>query len=70
MHIYRTKTNNFTKKQMPQTISKPRPNKQVPITFGAGEEKLLELLDDGLKNSVFSSRSGWVKQKIREEFLF
>ncbi len=55
---------------MPQTISKPRTNKQVPITFGAGEEKLLELLDDGLKNSVYSSRSGWVKQKIREEFLF
>ena len=55
---------------MTQTISKPRPNNQVPITFGVGEEKLLQLLDDGLKNSVFSSRSGWVKQKIREEFLF
>tara|TARA_R100001463_G_scaffold10279_2_gene30169 strand:+ start:359 stop:514 length:156 start_codon:yes stop_codon:yes gene_type:complete len=44
-------------------------NLQIPVTFGTGEEKLLEILDDKLKNELFMTRSGWFKQKIREEFL-
>ncbi len=53
---------------MPKTIEKQRP-KQVPITFGANEEDLLNLLDHNLQKNLYISRSGWVKQKIREEFL-
>ena len=53
----------------PVLAKKPERPKQLPLTFGKGEEHLLTLLDQNLKSTVFSSRSGWVKQKIREEFL-
>ena len=43
--------------------------KQVPLTFGKKEEKLLKILDHKLKTELFMTRSAWVKQKIREEFL-
>jgi|TARA_R100000030_G_scaffold97484_1_gene86464 hypothetical protein len=44
-----------------------RTNTLVPISFGRDETQLLELLDKGRKEKCMS-RSGWVKQKIREEF--
>ena len=48
---------------------KPKLPKQVPLTFSKTEEYLLTLLDQNLKSTIYSSRSGWIKQKIREEFL-
>ena len=52
-----------------QIMTSKERNLQIPVTFGTGEEKLLEILDDKLKNELFMTRSGWFKQKIREEFL-
>ena len=51
-----------------KTLSKRRP-KQVPLTFGEGEEELLRVLDHKLEKELYITRSGWVKQKIREDFL-
>lgn len=45
-----------------------RTNKTVCISFGQDELELLELLDQGRKET-YQSRSGWIKQKIREEFV-
>ena len=53
----------------PVLQKKPERPQQVPITFAKNEKHLLTVLDQNLKSTVFSSRSGWVKQKIREEFL-
>ena len=44
-----------------------RTNKNVCISFGQEELELLELLDEGRKKT-YQTRSGWIKQKIREEF--
>ena len=51
-----------------KTLNKKRP-KQVPLTFGEGEEELLRVLDHKLEKELYLTRSGWVKQKIREDFL-
>ena len=44
-----------------------RTNTQVPLSFSRDELMLLHLLDEGRKKTGHS-RSGWVKQKIREDF--
>ena len=44
-------------------------NKQVSLTFGEGEEELLRVLDNKLEQELYITRSGWMKQKIREDFL-
>ena len=51
-----------------KTLNKKRP-KQVPLAFGEGEEELLRVLDHKLEKELYITRSGWVKQKIREDFL-
>ena len=51
-----------------KTINKKRP-KQVLPKFDEGEEELLRVLDHKLEKELYITRSGWVKQKIREEFL-
>ena len=43
-----------------------RTNKQVMISFGQKEHDLLEYLDL-LCEKQCMTRSGWIKQKIREE---
>ena len=50
-----------------KTLNKKRP-KQVPLTFGE-EEELLRVLDHKLEKELYITRSGWVKQKIREDLL-
>lgn len=45
-----------------------RSNTTICVSFGRDETELLDLLDEGRKKD-FLSRSGWFKNKIREEFL-
>tara|TARA_B100001093_G_scaffold88837_2_gene80852 strand:- start:223 stop:381 length:159 start_codon:yes stop_codon:yes gene_type:complete len=49
--------------------TKIKRNKQLALTFGKGEEHLLDVLDENLKTKLFITRSGWIKNKIREDFL-
>ncbi len=51
-----------------KTLKKKRP-KQVPLRFGEGEEELLRALDNKLEKELYITRSGWFKQRIREDFL-
>ena len=44
-----------------------RTNTIVPISFGRDEVELLRLLDEGRKKE-FQTRSGWVKDCIREKY--
>ncbi len=44
-----------------------RTNTIVPISFGRDEVELLTLLDEGRKRE-FQTRSGWVKDVIREKY--
>ena len=47
----------------------PKRPKQEPLTFSKTEKYLLTLLNQNLKSIIYSSRSGWIKQKIRGKFL-
>ena len=44
-----------------------RTNTIVPISFGRDEVELLELLDEERKKE-YQTRSGWVKNVIREKY--
>ena len=43
-----------------------RSNSQICLSFGKKEEKLLEALNNMCEQQGYT-RSGWLKQKIREE---
>ena len=45
---------------------KERTNTQISVSFGKDEIKLLKSLDL-LRKDQMISRSGWIKQKIRED---
>ena len=45
---------------------KERTNTQISVSFGRDEKELLESLDI-LRKDQMMSRSGWIKQKIRED---
>ena len=45
---------------------KERTNTQISVSFGRNEEELLKSLDL-LRKDQMISRSGWIKQKIRED---
>ena len=53
----------------PALAPKPKRPKQVPITFAECEEHLLTTLDHNLKATIYSTRSAYFKQNIREDFL-
>lgn len=44
---------------------KERTNTQISVSFGRDEKELLDSLDL-LRKDQMMSRSGWIKQKIRE----
>ena len=44
---------------------KERTNNQISVSFGRDEKELLDSLDL-LRKDQMMSRSGWIKQKIRE----
>ena len=44
-----------------------RTNTIIPISFGRDEIELLTLLDEGRKRE-YQTRSGWVKDLIREKY--
>ena len=48
-------------------VTTMRTNTIVPISFGRDEVELLRLLDEGRKKE-FQTRSGWVKDCIREKY--
>ena len=45
---------------------KERTNTQISVSLGRDEKELLESLDI-LRKDQMISRSGWIKQKIRED---
>ena len=49
-----------------RTKMKERTNTQISVSFGRDEKELLESLDI-LRKDQMMSRSGWIKQKIRED---